>query len=318
MVIRNANHADIPEIVSLLKRSLGEKYLPKSERFFIWKHFENPFGKSKILVAEENDTIIGLRAFMYWRWENAQKKYQSVRAVDTATDPAYQGIGIFRKLTLRAIEECLSENTAFVYNSPNAKSYQGYIKMGWHSIGKMPVSFRIGSFFPRLYSDSKDILLNGDYNINFQIKKLDPNWTFLPSTLLSTMMNVPYLSWRYQDCPVSKYGAYIEPNKFGLVFRLKKKAGFYECRICEFWVEKDEFLKDAEAAMLKIIKKVRPLFITSASMNTGNANLKKMKGFFGPYSLGPVITIREISDHQINDTIQFNNWAPSLGSIELF
>ena len=318
MVIRNATHDDIPEIVGLLKRSLGEKYLPKSERFFIWKHFENPFGKSKILVAEENNTIIGLRAFMYWRWENLQKKILSVRAVDTATDPSYQGRGIFRKLTLKAIEECSVENTAFVYNSPNAKSYQGYIKMGWHSIGKMFVAFRIGSVFPRIYKNEQDDLLGSDYHINLQIKKLNPDWTFIPSVLLSTMLNVPYLRWRYQDCPVSKYGAIIEPNKFGLVFRLKKKGPFYELRICELWIEKDEFRKNAADAILKIVKKTRPLLITNASMNTENSNLKKMEGFLGPYSIGPIITIREISDPKINNAIQFNNWSPSLGSIELF
>jgi hypothetical protein len=60
MEIRKATLHDIPEIVLLLKTSLGEKLMPKSESFFIWKHLKNPFGESKILIAEEENKIIEL------------------------------------------------------------------------------------------------------------------------------------------------------------------------------------------------------------------------------------------------------------------
>src|SRR5688500_17576198 len=98
MEIRRAVEADIPEIVSLLKLSLGESLMPKSERYWRWKHIENPFGVSPVLLAIEAGTIIGVRAFMRWAWSRGETRLEAVRAVDTATHPDFQGRGIFRKL----------------------------------------------------------------------------------------------------------------------------------------------------------------------------------------------------------------------------
>ena len=66
MKIRSANNNDIPAIVELLKLSLGESLMPKSVAYWQWKHIDNPFGKSPVLVAEKNGELIGVRAFMRW------------------------------------------------------------------------------------------------------------------------------------------------------------------------------------------------------------------------------------------------------------
>jgi hypothetical protein len=73
---------DLPEIIELMKGSLGEGLIPKSEAYFIWKHIKNPFGKSKILLAKEYGKIVGLRAFMKWQWESQTSTITAVRAVD--------------------------------------------------------------------------------------------------------------------------------------------------------------------------------------------------------------------------------------------
>ena len=57
-----------------------------------------PFGESKILIAEQDSKIIGIRAFMYWNWVNCEEEVIAVRAVDTATDPMHQGKGILANL----------------------------------------------------------------------------------------------------------------------------------------------------------------------------------------------------------------------------
>ncbi len=97
--IRTAVEEDKPSIINLLRESLGESTIPKSESLWTWKHELNPFGKSFVMVAEENEMIIGVRAFMQWHFERRGKLYYAIRAVDTATHPAYQGKGIFKKLT---------------------------------------------------------------------------------------------------------------------------------------------------------------------------------------------------------------------------
>jgi hypothetical protein len=110
MQVVEATSSDIPEIITVLKSSLGEGLLPKSAEYFIWKHIHNPFGGSKILLAKENNQIIGVRAFMYWNWVCGNDVIKTVRAVDTATLPTHQGKGIFKKLTLQAVDEQNSGN----------------------------------------------------------------------------------------------------------------------------------------------------------------------------------------------------------------
>ncbi len=94
MEIRPARQEDLPEIIELLKLSLGEGLIPKSEGFFRWKHEQNPFGASIMLVAREEGRLVGLRTFMRWAWVAGSERVETVRAVDTATDPAFQGRGI--------------------------------------------------------------------------------------------------------------------------------------------------------------------------------------------------------------------------------
>src|SRR5690606_11778858 len=103
MEVRHATPDDIPAIVDLLKLSLGEQLMPKSEEFWRWKHLQNPFGESPVLLAFDQDTLTGVRAFMHWRWSTNTNTYSAVRAVDTATHPEYQGRGIFRTLTQKLV-----------------------------------------------------------------------------------------------------------------------------------------------------------------------------------------------------------------------
>ncbi len=62
-----------------------------------------------------------------------------MRAVDTATDPDFQGAGIFRRLTLHALDALPALGVEFVFNTPNDKSLPGYLKIGWKVIGRAPV-----------------------------------------------------------------------------------------------------------------------------------------------------------------------------------
>ena len=133
---------DLPHVLELLQAALGGG--PAGVRpaeFFRWKHLENPFGRSFMLVAEADGRIIGLRAFMRWRFRADDRVVHAVRAVDTATHPDYQGRGVFSMLTRRAIEEMRGE-VELIFNTPNEKSLPGYLKMGWQSVGRVPILVR--------------------------------------------------------------------------------------------------------------------------------------------------------------------------------
>src|SRR3954462_4949881 len=88
--------ADEPAVLDLLRSSLGEGPAgTRTAEFFRWKHLANPFGPSFMLVARSDGEIIGLRAFMRWRFSAGGRDHAAVRAVDTATHPAHRGRGIF-------------------------------------------------------------------------------------------------------------------------------------------------------------------------------------------------------------------------------
>ena len=152
MIVRNATPEDIPAIVVLLQLSLGENLIKKSENTWNFKHVDNPFGTSHVLLAYEGDVLIGVRAFMKWKWQMGTQSWTAFRAVDTATHPDYQGKGIFKKLTLQALDDIQKGGETFVFNTPNEISRPGYLKMGWKivdtiELAVIPTPFYVFSFF---------------------------------------------------------------------------------------------------------------------------------------------------------------------------
>jgi GNAT superfamily N-acetyltransferase len=140
--VRPARPDDEPAVLELLRRSLGWRPQDPMAAFFTWKHRASPFGSSPAWVAESAGRVVGFRTFMRWSFSGPSGSLQAVRAVDTATDPEFQGRGIFRRLTLAALEEMAADGVAFVFNTPNDQSRPGYLKMGWKPVGRLPMHVR--------------------------------------------------------------------------------------------------------------------------------------------------------------------------------
>ena len=133
-------------MLALLRSSLGEtSLLQRTPDLFAWKHLDNPFGRSIILVADAGGTIAGLRAFMRWELTTPDgATLRCVRAVDTATHPDFQRRGIFSRLTEAAVEAAREDGVDLIFNTPNEKSGAGYLKMGWQEVGPIGVMVRPG------------------------------------------------------------------------------------------------------------------------------------------------------------------------------
>lgn len=125
-------------------RCLGWNGDERDRDFFRWKHHENPFGRSPAWVAESEGRLAGFRTFLRWRFVHGTsgQTLEMVRAVDTATDPDFQGRGVFRDLTMTAVEELTAAGIDAVFNTPNDKSLPGYLKMGWVELGRPTVRIR--------------------------------------------------------------------------------------------------------------------------------------------------------------------------------
>lgn len=139
LTVRRAGPGDFPRVLALARRALG--WTDTDTTFLSWKHLENPFGTSPMWVALDGDRVVGFRSFMRWEFVASDGRVvRAARAVDTATDPDYQGRGIFTRLTTRAVDELPDEGVELVFNTPNGKSLPGYLKMGWQEVGRLPVA----------------------------------------------------------------------------------------------------------------------------------------------------------------------------------
>lgn len=314
MKIREANSTDIPEIVRVLKASLGDE-LPVSEITWRYKHIDNPFGPSIVLVAEENNEIIGVRAFMRWKLKDGDNELSTYRAVDTATHPDHRGKGIFKKLTLQAVETAKEQEGHFIFNFPNDQSRPGYLKMGWQRSGKLKVAVKPA--FNSFWKLSRDTGVHKtEYNSTAdEIDKLCANWNLkLKTAGLNTPKSYEYLKWRFEQNPLQDYSVYAGPG-FYISASVKKRKKVKELRITECIFKEN---RKTRKEIRKIIRKWSAEFgiqVISFPPDLFNPGFPFLKGSFGP-----VLTVRELNlrEEEKKEYFDLNNWTYSLGDLELF
>ncbi|MDT0649632.1 GNAT family N-acetyltransferase [Autumnicola edwardsiae] len=315
MEIRKAEEKDIPGIIQVLKASLGETDLPVSEDVWRYKHVANPFGPSIVLVAEEANKIVGVRAFMRWQWQLQATSYCALRAVDTATHPNFQGKGIFKKLTLKALEEAEKNGDNFVFNTPNEQSRPGYLKMGWEQVDNVEVGLR-----PAFNSFWKLGRIELAYNQEIitteeKIENLCERWNtkLAHEKKLFTPKSREYLYWRYEKNQLQSYEVYAEENIY-LAAYVKRRGKLRELRVAECI-----YLNSAaEVAKIKrIIRKMSWRFgVQFCSFSPELLSLN----FTNKGKFGPMLTFREIyiEKNLKGKLLQIENWNSSIGDLELF
>lgn len=240
--------ADEDAVLGLLTAALGGG--PAGERspaLFRWKHLENPFGRSFMLVAETDGRIVGLRAFMRWEFVSGDRRLRAVRAVDTATHPDHQGKGIFRRLTLEALE-ALRDQADLVFNTPNEKSLPGYLKMGWRVVGRVPILIRVRRPF-RFATRARSWRSTGGLLAMPPSSAAAPAAQLLDEGIegllanrehghgLATPRDATYLRWRYGSAPLLDYRALSSGDRGhfeGLaIFRVRARGALAEATVAE-------------------------------------------------------------------------------------
>lgn len=332
--VRRYRDADEPGVLELLRLSLGEG--PAGERsseFFHWKHISNPFGRSLMLVAESQSTIIGLRAFMRWRFTAGGQSLSAVQAVDTATHPDFQGIGVFSTLTREALEQ-LSRDTDFVYNTPNDKSLPGYLKMGWSSVGTVRVSVRVQhpvkfvrhmvgdgessspGVMPAINAQPAEDLLGSETEISELLGESDPG-----RPEITTSRSFDYLRWRYVKAPNLDYRAIGERRGGRIrglaIFRVRARRGLWETALLELILPKGE-----RAMGRRLVRRV----LSSASTDhaichfpggTIQARTAFRSGFLRTRR-GVLLVARPLRRNVEPSPQALGSWALSLGDMEVF
>lgn len=321
LVQRRATAADRPAILDVLRRSLGREVDDRYEALFAWKHLTNSFGPSPAWVACDGDRIAGFRTLMRWEFESASGRFRAVRAVDTATDPDYQGRGIFRALTFRAVDELRDEQVDFVFNTPNDQSRPGYLRMGWQVVGRLPTLVRptrwrrVGRIArarvpaerwstPTTAGEDATAVLADTAAVRALLDARSA-----PGPGVRTVVTPEYLSWRF-GTPLLGYRAVVAPGgpeRGVALFRLRARGPSQEAALVAVLTRAGDHR--TAAALVRDVARVAPADYLLA-LGTG---LRAPGGLVRLPRTGPLLTWRPVATD-----VPPPAWDVSLGDIELF
>ena len=245
-----------------------------------------------------------------------------MRAVDTATHSDARGKAVFTALTLRALEE-LDADVAFVFNTPNEQSRPGYLKMGWKSVGRLPLAVRPTSaravakmMRARMPAErwststavgapAKDVL--GERVEVAELLESRPE-----SIAMATRLSPQYLSWRYASHPID-YRAFIGRGgvRSGLaIFRVRRRGPARELVICDVLVAEDD-------ARLRLDLLRRLAGAADADyLIVSDGRLVSRPGFVRLPGQGPILTSRPLGGTDRLPSLP--GLALCLGDVELF
>lgn len=336
--IRDFRSSDEAVVLSLLNLTLGTgRAFERSAAFFRWKHLDNPFGTSLMLLADA-ERIIGLRAFMRWQFRAGQSTLAAVRAVDTATHPEYQRMGIFSRLTNVCVERARADGVHLIFNTPNRYSLPGYLKLGWTYVGRATIFARplrphriIGALLgPRLgmtpngapdqESDaggrwcSIDELLTHEAGMARLLARDD---TMLASGI-RTARSVGFLRWRYAQVPSLRYGAHWIGEgapRAAVIFRLTRRRGMQELMLCELLMESEQ---DGRHLLRELLREIRADYaIAHSAWGAPHRRVLLSTGFI-PVPRGPHYTVRPLTADLGIEPTAFAAWRLGLGDLEVF
>ena len=254
--VREVRPGDEPSVLALLRTSLaGGPTGERTPEFLRWKHSENPFGSSPGLIALAPDgTLAAVRLLLRWDLLAGDRVVRAVRAVDTATHPDHQGKGLFRHLTLAALDTVASD-VDLVFNTPNASSRPGYLKMGWQDVAALPIRLRPvrpvrfvrglrGSGQTAVHDKPEPLaspLVNAGDLLTARADEvaglLAEAEAGSPNAQLRTARTPAYLAWRFAQVPGLDYRAVVVDDRTGLralgIGRLRRRGGLVELTLGE-------------------------------------------------------------------------------------
>ncbi len=322
MEIRPVKASDADAVAALLISVMGWIPDDRIRAFLEWKHKENPFGTSPEWVALANGEVVGYRAFLRWEFllPNGETR-RAVRAVDTVTDPAWQGKGIFRRLTMTGVTALTEKGVHWVFNTPNEQSRPGYLKMGWRDVGRLGVGVRflsplgvaralrarvpaekwsipceVGLVAQEAFADTA--------GVEGLLEKLPP------PRGVRTRITPCFLSWRYGFDPLHYRVLYAGTSlEDGLVvFRVRRRGAAREAVVLSVLVPGDD-KKTRRTLLRRVAREVEADHL----LCLGSRGLSE--GFVLVPGLGPFFTWRALA----NDTMpSLPDWDLGMGDVELF
>lgn len=337
--IRPYSDGDERGVLDLLGEAFGTwpHGLPQATptEVFRWKHLENPFGRSVMLIAEADGAPIGFAAWLRWRMRAGERTYEVLRAVDVAVHPAFQRRGVFAALLGEATRQFPPE-AAFTLSSPNRLSRAGALGIGARNVRVIPLFVRVptpmrsairwlgagqpgtaaGDFEQVGQAESAHSALHDGADVAALLSQLTP-----PAARLHTVPDLEYLRWRYAD--VGGYRAVRELHDGRLtglaVFRVRVRGrGRGRARVtnvCELLVREGDH-RSARRLLRRVASATAVDFVVCHFPPRSTARRAAVRGGFIRAPFGLLATVRRLKDGVVPDPVEHEAWALTLGDFD--
>ncbi len=244
---------------------------------------------------------------MRWDLESPHGTVRCGRAVDTATHPDFQRRGVFRALTEHAIAEAGGAGIDLIFNTPNAKSGAGYLKMGWSSVGPVGVMARPGLGLIRMgdkaWPPANNDLTEESDRVAASLER--------SANRLATDRTPTYVEWRFGSHPTASY-VHATVDDGVAIGRRNVRNGRRELVISELGG------LSASAAVRSLIRSQRPDYSVGWFSNGTPERAAAIRAGLMPIPRMTALTLvaRPLRDLD-TDVAAPESWGLALGDLEL-
>lgn len=265
------NDEIVSQFLNVLCLAFNNKDIFTKESF-LWTHRDNPAGHSIISYASDSktDSVVAICPFWISKMRIHDEEYFGTQAVDVATHPDYQKLGLLKKLSSYSMDQSSRRNAVFFFTFPNhlSGSYRGFLKLGIKDQGRFYYLFKpvrnhlkipymllkkrnelkIFNQTPKLQPESINLQIIGDqlnFFINQRRKWLD---------IWSCDRSAEFYKWRFVDHPKHKYEV-IKNDDFIAFIRRGYRSDLYEIKLSDLLFNiNDKNNKHLIKKIIKIIK----------------------------------------------------------------
>lgn len=288
---------DLDEVIELIKRNLNPHF---SKETIIWKHQQNPLGKSMAIVATDHDKIIGVVFAMRYNFKNGKGEViRGIKPLDACTDKEYRGKGIYKKIMQLCVRNYRGEFDFLIAN-PNIAAFPETLKIGYAE-SKKKYYYKMSLINPLVLSKKEDLI---DVKKMYASKSNSREWTDPISfgNYYVSGNSLEYILWRYRDeSYIIKQFEGKRCNNY-IIYRVETKKYLKFLIICDFYGN----IGDINKVIGKICREEKILFIYYLH----NEITKKINFLFTKYIKKAIVVFKE-EDFLIPDELVI-----SLGDLE--
>jgi len=134
-------HPEFKRQVVELQRHLWGPDVALNAAYLEWKHEHNPYVETPLIyLALCGGQVVGMRGMFGAKWQIGHpcQTFFGPCAGDSVIAPDHRNRGLYRKLTMAALNDLTNSGHTYVFSlSANKIAYWGSLAMGWRGIGSL-------------------------------------------------------------------------------------------------------------------------------------------------------------------------------------